>query len=270
MLYKVCPMKLNIFKQNPIYDLFTWFKYAEPEGGESQWKEGRSALEFARYMTYGKGNVPQEVETYLKSIGISGDECSCQPEYITPYEGYDLGKGGGRHHDAIIHTEDAVIGIEAKVSESFDKSISEKLSSATKNSDSGKNMKKRIMSSIKLIKGVDYSDSVAEVNHLMYQLISATVGTLIEADKANVNKAVVLVLEFVGDVDFGGNSYKNQMENNAKAFNDFISFLGIKDEENAYDDKRKISCDINGRTIDLWFKKMSISISKDDYSYSLK
>ena len=87
---------------------------------------------------------------------------------------------------------------------------------------------------------------------------------------ANVNKAVVLVLEFVGDVDFGGNSYKNQMENNAKAFNDFISFLGIKDEENAYDDKRKISCDINGRTIDVWFKKMSISISKDDYSYSLK
>ena len=36
--------KLTIKKENTINDITTWLKYAEPEGGMSQWVEGRSAM----------------------------------------------------------------------------------------------------------------------------------------------------------------------------------------------------------------------------------
>lgn len=257
-------MKLEIYKRNEIKDVDSWFKYAEPKGGKKQWKDGCSANEFARYMTHCGGKLPKEIENYLKSIGIKDKECFCQPEYITSYSGYDLGVGGGRNHDALLTTADAVIGVEAKVSESFEKSVEVKLNEAKKNSDKGKNTNKRVVESIKLITGKDYSDSKSEVKHLMYQLISATTGTLIEAHKANVQKAVVLVIEFDGDVEKKRGKDK---ESNKKAFDDFLGFLNIKGKD---DKNRKISVTVKDNKIEVWFKMLTISITKSDVKYTYK
>ena len=261
-------MNLEIHKTNTIQDLFSWLKYAEPAGGKKQWKEGRSAMEFARYMTQKKDFLPIEIEKYLLSIGIKGKKYTCQPEHVTSYEGYDLGSGSGRHHDGLLTTSDAVIGIEAKVSESFDKSVKEKLDAAVKKSDKGFNTKKRIIKSIELFTGNDYSEFLNEIENLNYQLISATTGTLIEAHKANIGKAIVLILEFVGDIDYGNNkaAYDDQMNANATAFENFLEFLNIKDKD---DKHRKITANVKGKNIDIWFKKMTISISKADNNYTL-
>ena len=79
--------KLTIKKENTINDITTWLKYAEPEGGMSQWVEGRSAMEFARYMTSSNGSLPLELDAYLKSIGIKCGNFVCYPEEVTSFTG---------------------------------------------------------------------------------------------------------------------------------------------------------------------------------------
>ena len=247
-----------IKKENVIIqDICTWRKYAEPKGGEQHWKDGRSAKEFARYMTQKTNVLPKAIEDYLKSIGVKGCDFICQPEHVTDYDKDKLGIGTGRHHDGLLIAKPiAVIGIEAKVSEPFDKRVKYKLKAAVKlNKDKGENRKKRIMGSIKLITG---SDKVDEVGHLMYQLISMTTGTLIEAQKAGVKKAVVLIIEFVGDV-YKEDGYENKVKVNADAYEDYLKFLKINDKN---DIDRKIRTEDD---IEIWFKKLTISISKKDY-----
>lgn len=259
-------MKLKIEKTNVITDITTWFKYAEPEGGESQWVKGRSAMEFARYMTQKEGVLPKEMADYLSCIGVDSKEFTCYPEYVTSYDGYNLGTGSGRHHDGLLVSKDCIVGIEAKVSESFDRSLGEKLASAKKNSDEGENMKRRIMGSLELITGKDYSDDELSVSHLMYQLISATAGTAIEAEKNAVSKAVVMVVEFIGPgINKGGSDkkYNTQIRENAKAYKEYLNFLGI---DNLPDIDTYI---ITPKGLKIWYKKLVINVKKQDYEYTL-
>lgn len=249
-------MKLLIKKENIIKDITTWFKYAEPEGGESQWEEGRSALEFARYMTSNNGSLPIEIEKYLSSINLKAKEFCCCPEEVTSYKGYDLGSGSGRHHDGLLISKECVVGIEAKVSEPFDKSIKEKLIGASDN------MHKRIMNSVKMIK-TDYADeTLTSVEHIMYQLISGTVGTIIEAKNRDIHNAVFLIIEFTGDVKKEA-YYDRKIEANKKSYNEFLVFLGLANKE---DKDRFLSFE---KGLRLWIKKINITIKKGSYMYEL-
>ena len=169
-------MKVEIKKVNVIKDLGTWFKFAEPEGGESQWVEGRSAMEFARYMTSSNNNLPNEISHYLKSIGVKDKKFVCYPEEVTSFEKCNLGKGSGRHHDGLLVSDNFLVGIEAKVSEPFDLSISKKIEGA-KNNSNPDNMRIRINNSLKLLSPNFEDNNLESNNHLMYQLISGAVGT---------------------------------------------------------------------------------------------
>ena len=259
-------MKLKIEKTNVINDVSTWFRFAEPEGGAAQWKAGRSAMEFARYMTTAKpGQMPDEIEQYLNGIGFNVCQFICYPEEVTSFDGYNLGKGSGRHHDGLLVSDNCLVGIEAKVSESFDKSISKKIEGAKSNSDDGENMRDRIVNSLKLIKPdfdkVSLSDE--KIGSLMYQLVSGTVGTIIEADKRNISKASFLIIEFVGDVERETN-YKSKVEDNQKAYDNFLEFLGLSGKE---DSERYLNINLKDKTIQIWFAKIQISITRDFYKY---
>ena len=255
-------MQLEIKKTNTIKDLGTWFKYAEPEGGESQWEEGRSAMEFARYMISSNNNLPNEISLYLKSIGCQDKHYICYPEEVTSFEKCDLGTGSGRHHDGLLVSENFLVGIEAKVSESFDYPISKKIESAKRNSDKGDNMHKRIYNSLKLLKPAFNDVTLESVNSIMYQLVSGSVGTIIESRNRNISKAAFLIIEFDGDVK-KEEKYSEKVSNNQKAYDEFLDFLNLSDksEINRY-------IDVDGGKIRLWINKIRITIKKDGYKYS--
>lgn len=260
-------MKLEIKKNNIIKDLRTWFKYAEPEGGESQWKEGRSAMEFARYMISSNNRLPKELSSYLNSIGFKDENYICYPEEVTPFDDFDLGTGSGRHHDGLLVSKNYLVGIEAKVSEPFDNSILTKLERAKSNSDKGANMRKRIVNSLKILKSSFRDDLLDQesVQSLMYQLISGSVGTIIESCKRNICNAVFLIIEFDGDVDGKEKNYDEKVENNQKAYDKFLVFLNLTDKDNK---NRYIDVEIKDKKIRMWINKIRITIKKEGYEYS--
>lgn len=252
-----------------ISDVNEWFEYGEPKGGSSQWKVGRSAYEFARYMTSNGGAVPSAIMQYLNTIGIQACNFECEPERITPFSkkeirkicsGWDLGSGEGRHHDGLMWSGDkrCVVGIEAKVSEPFDRPIKDKLKAAERNHDQGENTRKRILESMRVIKGERVQKPEWLEEDLMYQLLSATIGTVIEAKKFHADKAVFLVIEFTGNV-CKEKDYDNNVDKNRNDYNNYMTFLGLEQK----DDKERF-IDIEGVTV--WFKKLSINIGKAEYS----
>lgn len=254
-----------------ISDVNEWFEYGEPKGGTTQWKIGRSAFEFARYMTSYGGAVPSAIMEYLKSIGIQARSFKFEPERITPFSkkeiskfcpGWNLERGEGRHHDGFMWPLDGnecVISFEAKVSEPFDRSIKDRIEAAKKNHDQGENTKKRILESIRVIKGgiVQSADWLEKKEDLMYQLLSATIGTVIEAKKLGATNAVFLVIEFTGNV-YKEKNYDAKVDKNRKDFDDYMEFLGLGQEA---DKGRNINVD----GINVWFNKLSINIGKAEY-----
>lgn len=261
--------KLSIIKDNRITDVSSWFKYAQPEGGATQWKDGRSAKEFARYMTAFNGELPKALQLYLQDIGINDSDFECRPEHVTSFAGYDIGTGEGRHHDALIISSSTVIGIEAKVSEPFDKSVKEKLEKASKNSDGGKNMKSRIFGSLKIFHPT-YSEE--DVYDIMYQLISATTGTIIETYKLGKRKGVVLIIEFAGDVNIGNSEAQIKKEKQQIIENDnaYIKFLKFLDLDKKSDKERYLDTNFHGKDMRIWFKKLRININESRLNYSVE
>lgn len=255
---------LTIKKENLITGIDTWLKYAEPEGGESQWKEGRSAMEFARYMTSSK-RLPKEILDYLNSINIKDDDYICSPEHVTSFPS-SFGKGGGRHHDGLLTSRSAVVGIEAKVSESFDKSVDTWIRSGS-GEGSKENRTQRILESLSLLKNQQITSLDDQAQKVMYQLISASVGTIIEAVNNKRDKAVVLVMEFTGDICDNGNhaQYLKDITKNNQDYEYFLNFLGIS---NLPDIDCKINVEYNSRAVTVWFKKLSIKVHKGGYTYS--
>lgn len=257
---------LKICKENIITGIDTWLKYAEPEGGEAQWKEGRSAMEFARYMT-SSDKLPAEIHDYLKAIGIKDSEYICSPEHITAFPP-SFGKGGGRHHDGLLISNSAIVGIEAKVSEPFDKSVSVWINSG-RGMDSKGNRNLRILESLSLLRNQRITSVDDSAKSLMYQLISASVGTIIEAANNGKDKAVVLVIEFVGDICDNGNhkKYIKDINKNNRDYEYFIKYLGISE---CVDSERNIKVEYDSKTITVWYKKLSIEVQKGVYSYRNK
>lgn len=256
-------------KAKLIDDVNKWFEYGEPKGGAKQWKIGRSAFEFARYMTSYGGTVPSAILQYLQSIGIQAYNFECEPERITSFSkkeisklcpGWNLERGEGRHHDGLMWSTgyDCVIGIEAKVSEPFDRSIKDRIESAKNNHDQGENTKKRILESIRIIKGEKEQNKEWLKKDLMYQLLSATIGTVIEAKKLGATNAVFLVIEFTGNV-YKEKGYDKHVDKNRKDYDNYMKFLELEKKD---DKDRNIEVD----DIKVWFKKLSINIGKADYS----
>ncbi len=205
-------MEIIIKKPVEIRDIETWHQVAPPKDPEKQWKNGRSAKELARFAT--NPFFFEFIKTVLKEAGVKDNKFVCEPEAETRFDkkDKDMGTGGPRNHDLLMIGSECVIGVEAKVSESFGETIEKEWA----NSKKGENKKKRILGLIEYISGKKYAsiDQLPEeVLNLRYQLFTATVGTIMAAHENNKKKAIVLVLVFDQNVT-KETSYEGNVANN--------------------------------------------------------
>ena len=175
-----------IIKNDKLSTTNLWEKNAPPMGGDKQWKDGRSAKELANYMTSDFPNMPVELEEILSNIIDINSTFELDAEYVTNFSAEGFGHGEGRNHDAILCNDDIFIGIEAKADESLGKVLADELKNATENK----------MLRIKKLIGLLFNDGVENHKNLRYQLLTASAGVLIEAEKRNCKKALLAVIVF--------------------------------------------------------------------------
>lgn len=242
-------MKITIEKERPILSIEDWFEIAPPKGEKTQWKVGRSAMEMARFAL--SDAFPSFVSDLVTTIPVHDTEFSCEPEAKTTLRG--MGKGGPRNHDLLMCGKESIIGVEAKVSESFDKKISEKRKGATQNQSL------RLDSCIKFLFG---ESAPKEVEDMYYQLFSATIGTILQAVKDNKKHAIVLFLTFTGNVS-KEIDYSAHVEENNSAYEKFCLALGLSKDGG----KLKYIPGLGKNQIECWIKRANVVI---DYNYTIK
>lgn len=182
--------KLTIKKNGKeIYTNGGWFRAAPPEGREKQWVPSFSASELADYFLRYKGFVPPEIDAYLNEIGIVSNSFNSEPECKTDLEKEGFGEKGPRQHDLLIKsdTNEVIIGLEAKAREDLDEYVTEKGDDPLT-----PNQEKRYAGLCDKLLGRELNNC----ENIRYQLLSATAGTLIEADKLGAKKAVLLIVLF--------------------------------------------------------------------------
>lgn len=238
-------MKITIRKKEEEIDsLENWYKYASPKANDKHWQPGRSALEFARFAL--SDDFAKFIEILLSNYNITEDYFICEPEALTPFE-KGMGSGGPRNHDLLMISNNTVVGIEAKVSESFDKRIKAKRVAG------GENMNTRLNACLDLM----HKQCPANAEDLHYQLYSATIGTILEAKKRGLSNAVVLFVVFIGDVA-KEQDYDKRIKNNNVAFIDFCKNFNL-------DEHGGCIPEIPGApSINVVIKKVEVNI--DDYN----
>ena len=227
-----------------------WFNAAPPKGEKTQWKVGRSAMEMARFAV--SDDFSKFISTVSKWAKIDDTNYDCEPEAKTTFN-KGMGSGGPRNHDLLMVGDSSVIGIEAKVSESFDKQISEKRIGATDN------MHTRLDSCLSFLYGEKLPNNAEQ---MYYQLFSATIGTIIEAQRRGKKKAVVLFLTFTGNVS-KESDYNDKVAINEKAFMAFCNSLGLGEEGG----KLNFIPGLGDNQIDCFVKSVKVEIA---YNYGYK
>lgn len=245
-------MKINISKTIKIEDLSDWFCAAPPKGEEKQWKDGRSAKEMARFAT--SKDFPCLINNVLKKCGLKTQDFECEPEALTSFPPETMGTSGPRNHDLLMIGKDCVIGIEAKVSESFDEKISKKRCQATEN------MAKRLNGAIQYVYGENTPEGVEDMH---YQLFSATIGTIEEAKKHGKENAITLVIVFKGDAcEATDPNYGNNVKANNEAFKKFYDSVH---EVNAPDGPINVA---SADGINCWLKKVEVTVKTNNTQYT--
>lgn len=170
---------------NPIVTVDDWFRLAPPKKGKAQWRDGRSAKEMAKRWI---GGLPEEVELTLRShADLRPFQAElAEPEVQTHFDEF----GRPREHDLVVVGKTdgvkALMAIEGKTDETFDRPISERLS----NAGTGSNLPERI----RRLSTALFGDPDPEfLGGLRYQLVYATAATVVEADVRGCSIAVFLV-----------------------------------------------------------------------------
>ena len=203
-------MKVEISKRNIITNVEQWHQFAPPKDSDKHWKEGRSAMSLAQFMTNSK--QIKKLEDLLKEWGYdTSGTIKCTPEANTNLPG----TGGGRNHDLLMVGKDFVVGIEAKVTETFGNPISMELFGAIEN----KSLRINTLAKDLLGCGVNEKNE-----HLRYQLLTGIMGTFYEAKSKSKPKALFLVIVFTDAIT--SKDYK-VVQNNNKDFEEFCKYLGL-------------------------------------------
>ena len=247
-------MKIEIQKTVKITNEEDWFKVAPPKGGKKQWKKGRSARLIAQYTTDQTSDFKQLIETILLECGLNKMQSfNCEPEASASL-GTGFGGGGSRNHDLLMIGKDCVIGVEAKVSESFDKEIDEVKSK----SETRKHRAEKLIGFLVRERIDD------KINKLGYQLFTATRGTMCSAEKSRVKKAVFLVIVFTGDIDKEKElDYDVRCDKNNKDFKAFLECVNA-------DENGLIEREVNGVQIKCWIKKAEVDVKKVNGNYTFR
>lgn len=172
-----------------------WRELAPPMEPILHWKDYRSAKELAKSI-FENGTLVPKIVSVLERFNIPvPEDMHGVPEKATELR---WGCGGPRKHDLffIDNNSTIVIGIETKADEPFDKSVKDKRKIAKKNADGGKNMSARLDGILNYLYNNYPPDNKED---LMYQLLSATAGVILEAEDKKINQACVMFLIFNSD-----------------------------------------------------------------------
>ena len=182
-------MKIENTKKQLIVDLESWKTVFIEVDKEKNWEEGRSACTLAKYFT--TPNIKEsygikKIEEYFKALGFSNLKFnSAEIEHESRFDSF---RGQGRMQDLVIWGESEkgsiLTCIEAKVDESFDKSLFKKLEEIEKYLDTHKNSKRRdrIQNLCKEYLKVNVGDIKSEdKNDIRYQLLHYLAGSICEA-----------------------------------------------------------------------------------------
>ena len=160
---------------------------------ETQWKDGRSSKEFAKFAS-NEYFFAKLISQVLTSCGIAEQNFECTPEAKSSL-GKGFRTGGCRNHDLLMEgDEDCIIGVEAKVSESFDEDWINALNEQKKKTNEEDTRAYRLRKRL-----VKFDNE--EVDKIGYQLFTATRATINYAIEKKKNKCIVLVIVFEGEID---------------------------------------------------------------------
>ena len=202
-------------------EITDWRKWARPKQ-KVHWKGGRSAMELARaWFTAPSPVCPHEIADLLATHPVTANLTleEAHPEYVTPLPE----RGEGRNHDLLIlardHQDTAVIAIEAKADEPFDKTIGGYWRKMTQSPRPTK-APQRIEALLQVVFGGKARPDTAPWEDLRYQLLTGTAGVAIEADQRKSTTAVFIVHEFRTE-----KTNDNKMKVNAEDYKAFVRAL---------------------------------------------
>jgi hypothetical protein len=184
----------------------TWFVAAPPKKGELQWKAGSSALELARAWCRPKPAPPTEMLAALDSHADTAQFriTDAIAEQVSPL---DNERGEHRNHDLVVvgsaSSGPLLVAVEGKAGEVF----GDQTAGAyyTKQFETPKSrVPHRIAGLVKALTGTTIDpDHAPELHSPLadrgYQLLTASVGAVLEAERWHCLRAVLLVHEFAND-----------------------------------------------------------------------
>lgn len=190
-------MKFKIYSDNgsAITSVKEWRLLAPPMNPDLHWKDYHSAKELAKSI-FEHDTLGPKIYSILQRFEFPiPDVLNGTPEHATTLP---WGNNGDRKHDLLLKdaSSSLFIGIEAKADEPFDKAVKVKRRYSQSNADGGKNMSVRLYGIIDYLYEGNPPDNKEE---LMYQLISATTGTILEASSNNIKHACIIFLVFDSD-----------------------------------------------------------------------
>ena len=178
-----------------------WFRYAPPKGGADQWRDGRSAKEFARaWVESGSVSVPDELVALLSS---HPDTQSAVLENGEPEArlAFDKRVGEVRNADlavrAVSGSAPLALTIEAKADEPFDQLVPDTLADAL-----DRILERGRGGGIDRVRDLATSllppprRGLPPLRLLRYQLLTAVAGSLAWARQLEAPRAVLVIHEF--------------------------------------------------------------------------
>ena len=208
-------MKLLNHAKN-IVTIDDWYNVCPPKKGEKQWVDGRSAKELAKYILNAMPSVPNEIEKALSRIVPANTEFNWDAEYVTALPGI----GEGRNHDAVLFGPDIVVTIEAKADEPLGNLIEDEIKNASVN---------KLYRITKLLQYI-FKDGAKNYHSLRYQLLTASAGTILEAENKGCKCAVLIVLTFKNN----GNVTEAKMNVNHSDIDAFLKATEAYEENGLY------------------------------------
>jgi hypothetical protein len=185
--------------KDEITSLDAWFAHAPPEGGLAQWRDGYSAKEQAKaWLRPSRPAVPEEWWQAVGDLLAATDEIYSRPEHQTRLDRYS----GPRHHDLLAcgrrdGTMTSVIGVEAKACEGFDGTVADRRTAAAPSNKRARcNLLARALFGRPVIEETTGELLDEELGSHGYQLWTAAVGTLIEAQSRGALDVVLVVHQF--------------------------------------------------------------------------
>lgn len=178
-----------------------WFRYAPPKGGADQWRDGRSAKEFARaWVESGSVSVPDELVALLSSHPDTQSAVlqNGEPEARLAF---DKRVGEVRNADlavrAVSGSAPLALTIEAKADEPFDQLVPDTLADAL-----DRILERGRGGGIDRVRDLATSllhppaRGLPPLRLLRYQLLTAVAGSLAWARQLEAPRAVLVIHEF--------------------------------------------------------------------------